>query len=172
MYLLLFYPFTFHRWRALQDQSLPSSIAKNQEIHRLLESLNKSGPSKWISIEPETISKIFSWMPWRYFASALSVLPIYKTCLGLLYNHFFFSMAIKKLVNGAKYLKSVHVYCLLSVSVVANTSGFINKGSFNVFVFLVCLYVLSQSTIIFYFLFSQWFFAHHLVFMSILSLLE
>ena len=67
----------------------------------------------------------------------------------------FFSMAIKKLVNGAKYLKSVHVYCLLSVSVVANTSGFINKGSFNVFVFLVCLYVLSQSTIIFYFLFSQ-----------------
>ena len=144
---LLFYSFTFHRWRALQDQSLQSSIAKNLEIHRLLESLNKSGPSKWISIEPETISKILSWMPWRYFASALSVLPIYKTCLGLLYNHFFFNgnfsifRQLKKLVNGAKYLKSVHVYCLLSVSVVANTSGFINKGSFNVFVFLVCLYV-------------------------------
>ena len=90
-------------------------------------------------------------MPWRYFDDELLRLLVYYllyiTFLGLLYNNFFFNgnfsifRQLKKLVNGAKYLKSVHVYCLLSVSVVANTSGFINKGSFNVFVFLVCLYV-------------------------------
>ena len=115
---------------------------------------------------------------WWWIASALSVLPIIYNMSRLTVQSFFFNgnfsifRQLKKLVNGAKYLKSVHVYCLLSVSVVANTSGFINKGSFNVFVFLVCLYVFVTKYNNFLFLFSQWFFAHHLVFLSIFSLLE
>ena len=45
-------------------------------------------------------------------------------------------------------LKSVHVYCLLSVSVVANTSGFINnKGSFFCLFNSVCMFVTKYNLV-------------------------